>query len=87
MKRDTAEKLMEALAWMEHPMTMFAEYCQEIEDESERSNIRRAIGNLMGRHFTDVMIPIIKQYPDLGPDKTGAEWYQSMKAKYADEKK
>jgi hypothetical protein len=83
MKHSTAQGMMEALAWMEIPMGKFDKHLSEIEDESERKEIAKAFGELMGRHFTDMMIPIIRQYPEFDPDKSGEHWYKSVKENYA----
>jgi hypothetical protein len=82
MKHSTARGMMEALAWMELPIAKFDIHLQEIEDETERKNMANLFAELMGIHFVDLMIPIIKQYPELNPDKDGAEWYKSIKDKY-----
>ncbi|MDH3473770.1 MAG: hypothetical protein OEM59_08755 [Rhodospirillales bacterium] len=41
----------------------------KLDDVQELNNYKRAIGNLMGLIYTEVMVPIIKNYPDLDPDK------------------
>jgi len=82
MNRATAEKLMEALAWMECSLDLFEEGCSQINDERESCEMRKAFAKVASDHFTELMVPIIKQYPDLDPDKFGKSWYQLIKKKY-----
>ena len=54
---------------LDGPLHTATELTSEIEDENERKLIRKGIGEIGGRIYTDLMRPIIRQYPDLDPDK------------------
>jgi hypothetical protein len=46
-----------------------AESVEQVSDLEERKRIRRPVGQLMGLVYTDLIVPIITEYPDLDPDK------------------
>ena len=41
----------------------------ELPDVDEQKLIRRGLAKLMGPLFTDLQMHVIRQYPDLDPDK------------------
>ena len=82
MQKSTAEKLMAALAWMEHPLQYYFDLLDEISDEEEKTKLRNAVGDMMGRHFTELMIPILRQHRDLDPERN-PEWWNDLKDRYA----
>lgn len=49
------------------------ELTKHITDKDECIAIRYGIGDIVGRIYTDVIIPIIRQYPELDPDKNSKE--------------
>lgn len=69
MDRQTAEDLMAALVELDGPFSKAAEVTLRIEDREERVKIREGLGGVIGRVYTEVMMPILKQYPDLDPDR------------------
>ena len=68
MDRKTAERLMGEMLALGGPLDSATEIVDQIADKDERSNLRREIGELMGAIYTNIMLPIIRQYPDLDPD-------------------
>ena len=69
MDKQLAEQLMKKLHSLSVPFNDAAELIEQIPDEDEKKRFRRGLGELMGRAYTDLMIPILRQYPDLDPDK------------------
>lgn len=69
MKKDIAKKLMDILFSFDNSLESATQLTELIEDENERKLIRKGIGEIGSRIYTDLMRPIIKQYPDLDPDK------------------
>ena len=53
---------------------------EKIKDLEEKKKYRRGVGELMGRSYTDIMRPIIKEYPDLDPDKD-LDWSKEIPSK------
>ena len=42
----------------------------QIVDEDERRAFRRKLGEIMG-HYTDLLVSVVHEYPDLDPDPEG----------------
>jgi hypothetical protein len=68
MNRAAAESMIGKLLEVSHKLNELAESVEQIPDLEERKTIRRPVGQLMGLIYTDLMVPIIKEYPDLDPD-------------------
>ena len=81
MKRETAEKILEGLAWMEIPWARLDDSLSQIEDQDERSKTAAIVGDFLLPHFK-LIRSIANQFPDLDPDGEGAESYKNLKAKY-----
>jgi hypothetical protein len=69
MKKDVAKLIMDCLLELDGPLNKVTALSNKIENEEERKIIRRGIGEIGGRVYTDLMMPIIRQYPDLEPEK------------------
>lgn len=69
MDRKVAELLMKDLLALSEPLNSATALTDQISNKDEQAALRRGIGELMGRIYTDLMIPIIKQYPELDPDR------------------
>ena len=69
MKRDVAEELMSMLLEC-HRILSEAEAVVNLrmEDSEEKTKIRRGVLSGVGVLYTDVMMDIIAQYPDLDPE-------------------
>ena len=81
MDRETAEKLMAALHSFDAPLNNAIAIVETIADEAEKKALRRPLGEIMGLSF-EVMLPVIRKYRDLDPDKD-ADWYKELQARRA----
>jgi hypothetical protein len=79
--RETAQKLMVALHDLDAPLNAAAAVIETIADEAEKKALRRPLGEIMGLTF-EVMLPVIRKYRDLDPDKD-TEWYKELQARRA----
>ena len=80
MDKQTAQALMNAIEVMGARLNDVAAVVETISDDSEKKALRRPLGEMMSLTFTDIMLPIIRQYRDLDPDKD-TEWYKQLKAR------
>jgi hypothetical protein len=69
MERAVAEKVMAILADGRELNALDA-LSHEISGEDERRAFRRALAQVMGL-YTDLIVSIAHQYPDLDPDRPG----------------
>ena len=69
MDRETAESLMASLLKLSEPLNSATHAINRISDKEEQAKARRVIGEIMNKTYTELMMPIIRQYPDLDPDK------------------
>ena len=69
MKRDTAVALMDALLRLSPPFDELTDITYQIQDEAERVFVRRRIADAMQSLGYDLVMHIVRQYPDLDPDK------------------
>ena len=69
MEKNIAKLLMDSLLVLDEPLNRATELTDQINDEEERKRFRKGIGEIGGRVYTDLMVPIIRQYPDLDPEK------------------
>jgi len=60
---------MKELLAMGQPLNSAAQLIDQIASEDERRQFRRGLGEVMNQIYIDLMRPIIRQYPDLDPDK------------------
>jgi hypothetical protein len=69
MTRSEAEKLMESLLQCQKELDKAVVTAHDIEDEKERLELKKAITSAIGIIFTDAILVIAQQYPDLNPYK------------------
>lgn len=69
MEKETAIKLMSVYKELGESLNQATQIISTVEDTKEQEDLRHPIGNLMGLVWTDLMSPIVKEYPDLDPDK------------------
>jgi len=69
MTRYEAEKLMVSLLQCQKELDKAVVNAHEIIDEEERMELKKAITSAIGIVFTDAILVIAKQYPDLNPYK------------------
>jgi hypothetical protein len=68
MQKATALKIIDQLTKMHLSMNEVIHSIEGIEDGAEKKDMRRAIASLVSRSYTELMIPILRQYPELDPD-------------------
>ena len=72
MDRDTAAELID------HYMRICAELNQmthiigALPDSDEQKRLRRPVGEIGASLYVDLIVPLLKQYPDLDPDNRNA---------------
>jgi hypothetical protein len=69
MERHIAERLMEILLRLDTPLNEATELTELLPDVAEQKAIRRGIGEVTLTIYTEIMRPIIRQFPDLDPEK------------------
>ena len=69
MDRATAEKLMAIYGRLNGPLNEAAAVIGTIRDQDEQKRLRRPLGEVMQSVWLELMQPIVRQYPDLDPDK------------------
>jgi hypothetical protein len=69
MEREIAEKLMNVLQRFSEPFNRATELISEISSQEEQRALRRGLAQSITILDTQVMLPIIRQYPDLDPDR------------------
>ena len=69
MEKETATAIMDKMLELNAFFNRTSELTIEIHDIEERLEIRTKIGKLMADIFTEIMLPIIRQYPELDPDR------------------
>ena len=70
MQRHIAEQLVAHLRELDPPLNSALKKLEEISDEEERRKIRRLFVEFTSRIYGDLMLPIVRQYPDLDPSKS-----------------
>jgi len=69
MNRDVAESLMKELLALSDPLNTATSLTARISEREERESLRRALGEIMSKLYTELMIPIISEHRDFDPDK------------------
>ena len=85
MERNIAEKLMKIFCSLGNPLNEASKIVEQISDEKERTIMRRGLGEIMARIFTELETHIIRQYPEFDPDKD-SDWLKTLKPKNPDKK-
>jgi len=80
MEKETAKKIMESLERLGDALNDLAADIENIKDIEEKKKYRRGVGELMGRSYTDIMSPIVREYPELDPDKD-SNWSKDIQKK------
>lgn len=69
MDRETAVQLMRVYSQLSEPFNLATEIIGKLPDEEEQKRLRRPLGQMMADVWTELMLPIVKQFPELDPDK------------------
>jgi hypothetical protein len=67
--RDSAERLMVNFMTISEALNAAATTISHFPEQEEQRCFRRAVGEIGNTLYLDLMRPIIKQFPDLDPDK------------------
>ena len=69
MERKTAAKIVESTVSLNDKIGDVDLAISEVIDENEKSQFVTALGNILGIIRKDILVPILKEYPDLNPYK------------------
>ena len=69
MTRDVAELLMKSLVALNEPINNVMEAIEQISDVDEKKRFRKEIAEIVAVTYTNLTIPVVKQYPELDPLK------------------
>jgi hypothetical protein len=69
MDRAVAEELIRLVKALDGSLNAATEATAKIADPEERKAVRRAIAEIIVKADEDLIRPIVRQYPDLDPDK------------------
>ncbi|CAN7206813.1 hypothetical protein LJR090_000766 [Bosea sp. LjRoot90] len=71
MDEETARKIYDGALALDPLLVNLGQTVDMIEDEALRRQFRRAVGDVMGVVFAEVMHPLERQFPNLIPAKEG----------------
>ena len=80
MRRDLAERTIAALKRIDLIFHELFLVTNELDDEVERRRMRGAIGTLVVDMHETITLEIVKQFPDLHPDREHIEEMRRRKA-------
>jgi DNA-binding transcriptional LysR family regulator len=69
LKKDSAEALMQKLLELSNSMNQVCDLINQLESEEEREQFRRGMSGMLADVYTELMRPLIRQFPELDPDK------------------
>jgi Protein of unknown function len=69
MEKALAIKMIQAALSMGEHLNRLGDLSFCISNEVEQREFRKSLGEVMGILYGDIMMPIIREYPDLNPDK------------------
>ena len=67
MDRALAEKLVERLVQLDAPLNAAAQLIESIEDPNLQRQMKETIANVVLSVYTELIRPIVREYPDLDP--------------------
>ena len=68
MKFDTGKELMDGAQSINAHLGNLAELVELIEDETLKKKIKRELGLVVGKVYIGVMVPVLREHPELDPD-------------------
>lgn len=69
MEKAIAVKMRVAHDALGDDLSKMGELTLEIADEAERLRYRTVIGRMMGDLWVEILAPIVREHPELDPDK------------------
>ena len=70
MNYEVAKELIEHLKAVDVPMNAAMHAADKVDDPVRRKEVRKALARVVGMIYTDIMVPIGKEFPDLLPKDT-----------------
>ena len=71
MDKSVATQMIRAALSIGEHLNRLTDLCFDISNEGDQREFRKSLGEAMGLLCTDIMMPIIKEHPDLDPDTLG----------------
>jgi hypothetical protein len=71
MEKAVASEVVNAILSLEGQMSVLDVLSDKIEDDDERREFRRGLVAIISA-YTDVLMSVVRQHPDLDPDKPAA---------------
>ena len=73
MERDTAVEIISYLKALDDPINAAMAAVEKIQDIDQRRIFRRAFAAIAGEVYTEIYVPIGREFPDLLPDQQDLE--------------
>lgn len=70
MDKNRAKLILDHIKSMDGSFGKLSELVDGISDETERKLYAKRLGDTWGIIYTEIMFPIVREYPDLDPDKS-----------------
>jgi hypothetical protein len=67
MERAVASRVVDAILAVERELGVLGTLSNKIADDQERTTFRRNLAEIIVL-YTDMLMPVVHQYPDLDPD-------------------
>ena len=67
MDYEIAKQLIKDLRAIDAPINAAIQTADGIDDTDQRREIRRTLARVLGTIYTDLMVPIAREFPDLLP--------------------
>ena len=69
MERELAERMLAALQSLNPGLDEAARITESMQDQEEARLLRRHLGAMMADPLYEIVMHIVREYPDLDPDK------------------
>jgi hypothetical protein len=70
MDKSTARELIRLYLKAGEPLNEATEIIDKLPDAEEQKRLRRPIGELISNVYIELIRPIVREYPDLDPDRS-----------------
>src|ERR1700694_5331740 len=71
MDKSVATQMIQAALSIGDHLNKLTDLSSRLSSEADQRKFRTNLGSAMGISYTDIMMPIIKEHPDLDPDMLG----------------
>ena len=69
MEKSTASKVIQSVLQLSDPLNDLDELLRTLPDDDERKALLRSLGSVMAELYIGLIRPLVRQYPDLDPDR------------------